>query len=100
MKTNLLRFYIITYQSAQIKFPNSFFSNFLSQHLDIWYTAFTRGSILWDCLSSTSCKFFTLMVNNRNIINCSYTMEFEFRSVPYRLLVYQLSLSFDINGHW
>jgi hypothetical protein len=29
-------------------FRNSFLSNYLSQPLDIWHTALTRGPILWD----------------------------------------------------
>jgi hypothetical protein len=66
--TNLVKF------STLMVNRNSFLSNFLSQPLDIWYTALKHGLILWDLISSLSLIYFlftdlvtfsTLMVNER-----------------------------------
>jgi hypothetical protein len=55
-------------------FRKRFLNNYLSQPLDIWYTALKCGPIWWDLISGLSLnhflltdlvKFSTLMVNGR-----------------------------------
>jgi hypothetical protein len=57
-------------------FRNSFFSNYLSQPLDIWHTALTHGPILWDLISGLSLIHFLF------------------------IHLVKLVRFFDINGQW
>jgi hypothetical protein len=52
--TDLVKILDINARSMIGKFRNSFLSNYLSQPLDIWHTALTRGPILWDSISDPS----------------------------------------------
>jgi hypothetical protein len=64
----------ILVNGKKFNFHNSFFSNYLSQPLDIRYTALSHGPILWDWISGLSFihflftdfdKFPTLMVSGK-----------------------------------